>query len=168
MIYLLPATSPVFVELCQWIDSPEMLVQFSGIAFTFPLTVEQLEASLLEPNRYQFGVYQNHSNLLIGYGEIYKHDEFATLGRLYIVPNFRCQGYGSVLTKLLVDYIKVNLLPAIIDLFVFDWNAQAIRCYTKIGFVANPSVTRLREVNGQKWIAFQMIYNEKSVVDVRS
>jgi RimJ/RimL family protein N-acetyltransferase len=159
MVYLSPASNSVFKKLILWIDSEEMLVQFSGIAFSFPLTMVQLEATLLIPKRLQFGVFATATQELIGYAEVFIHDDLATLGRLFIISEYRNLGYGGALVKLLIKYIQQNFPLSIIDLFVFNWNHQAIRCYKKMGFVTNESVFIERLVKGQKWIALQMIYS---------
>ncbi len=41
-------------KLISWIDTEEALMQFAGPSFTFPLTVEQLDKSLSEKNRFAF------------------------------------------------------------------------------------------------------------------
>ena len=45
-----------YKRLIGWIDSAEMLMQFGGPAFSFPLTTSQLEKSLSDKKRFAFSV----------------------------------------------------------------------------------------------------------------
>ena len=73
-----------YPELISWVKSAEALMQFAGPAFIFPLTNEQLDSSLKDENRYAFRFVQEDTNLSVGYGEIYRNDSTAFLGRIII------------------------------------------------------------------------------------
>lgn len=154
-----PADYPLLIS---WVDSAEMLMQFGGPAFTFPLTAEQLEKNLRDKNRFAFKVVDIDSNTTIGHGEIYlKENGDAYLSRLLIGEEAaRGKGYGTQLTHLLLAYAFDVLQQSTVFLLVFDWNTSAIHVYKKAGFTIIPDKTLLREVNGKKWTAITMSINK--------
>ena len=158
MIRLEPFEVTDYPLLISWIDSAEMLMQFGGPAFTFPLTAEQLDKNLGDKNRYAFKVVDNNTNTTVGHGEIYSKEDGSTyLSRLLIgSENTRGKGYGTQLTHLLLAYAFDVLQQSTVYLLVFDWNAVAIHVYKKAGFIIVPDKTLLREVNGKKWTAITM------------
>jgi RimJ/RimL family protein N-acetyltransferase len=50
----------------------------------------------------------------------------------------RGKGMGEQLVHLLLEYVFTNTNKLVAELYVFDWNIGAIRCYEKAGFVLNP------------------------------
>lgn len=149
-------------QLISWIDSAEMLMQFGGPALHYPLTAQQLEKNLSDPNRYAFKVVDIDRQTTIGHGEIYTKEDGSTyLSRLLIGDaNARGRGYGTQLTHLLLAYAFDVLDQPTVFLLVFDWNAAAIHVYQKAGFVVVPDKTLLREVNGKKWTAITMVIHK--------
>jgi RimJ/RimL family protein N-acetyltransferase len=143
-------------QLISWVDSAEELMQFAGPAFTFPLTKEQLEVSLSDPNRFAFKVIAL-SNETIGYAEIYLTGQSAYLGRILIGdPQKRGKGLGQQVVSCLLHYAFDSLDQTTVQLNVFEWNTSAIKCYEKAGFHINPDKRAERIVNGQIWIALNM------------
>lgn len=125
-----------YADLISWIDSDEMLMQFGGPLFSFPLTSEQLDASLSDENRISFCVTSNETNLPIGHCEIYLLPDSAKIGRILIGnPQHRGKGLGKQIVGLLLKYVFNQLERTSVELNVFDWNTSAIKCYEKSGFV---------------------------------
>jgi hypothetical protein len=74
-----------FDKLISWIDCEEMLMQFSGPAFTFPLNKEQLQNNIEDKQRVSYKVVDLATNNMIGYSEIYSWDKSSVLpGRIII------------------------------------------------------------------------------------
>ena len=145
-------------NLISWINSEELLMQFGGPEFTFPLTAEQLDKSLSNRNRHAFKVMDIDSNTHIGHCEIHVSPNSAKLARIIIGDErFRRRGLGTELTRLLVQHCVEHLKQMKIELNVFDWNQAAIRCYEKVGFKINPNQKLERTVNGQTWTAINMV-----------
>jgi RimJ/RimL family protein N-acetyltransferase len=159
MIQLAPFEPVDYSLLISWIQDAEMLMQFGGPAFTFPLTAEQLENNLADKNRYAFKVVEVATQATIGHGEIYSREDGSTyLSRLLIgQESTRGKGYGTQLTHLLLGYAFDVLKQSKVFLVVFDWNAAAIHVYKKAGFTVVPDKTLLREVNGKQWTAITMV-----------
>lgn len=151
--------SPINSEkLISWIDTAEFLMQFAGPSLSFPLTSEQLDKSLSDPNRFAFQAMGSPSEAVIGYCEIFLTVNSALLGRIIIGDQkFRSEGYGRIIVNQLIDYAHETLQQTIIELNVFDWNVSTINCYKKCGFVFNPDKRSVREINGKTWNVLNMI-----------
>ena len=164
MIELTPFEISDFDKLISWIDSEEMLMQFSGPAFTFPLTNGQLKINLEDKNRFAYRVVDLSTKSMIGYSEIYLSDKTsALLGRIIIGdPEFRGKGFGQQIVKNLLEISFNQFEIEKAELNVFDWNISAIRCYEKAGFVTNPNKTYTRKINGVAWTAVNMVIEKSS------
>src|SRR6185312_3628389 len=148
-------------KLISWIDTAEVLMQFAGPSLSFPLTFEQLDKSLSDPNRFAFQAMESASGAVIGYCEIFLTGNSALLGRIIIGdPKFRSKGYGQIIVNQLIDYAYEKLQQTKIELNVFDGNISSINCYKKCGFVFNPDKKSVREINGKTWIALNMIFEK--------
>jgi RimJ/RimL family protein N-acetyltransferase len=148
--------------LLSWIENAGALMQFAGPAFTFPLTAEQLDKSLGDPNRFAFRVVDRNSGKMIGHAEIYLTKESAYLGRIIIGdPQMRGNGLGGQIVASLLDYAFDVLGQNKVQLNVFDWNTSAIKCYEKVGFLINPNKKAERVVNGQTWNALNMFIDKQ-------
>jgi len=158
MIELQKFDSSAYEKLISWIDTKEILMQFGGPEFTFPLTAEQLDKSLSNNNRHAFKVMHIPTSSHIGHCEIHLNEDSAKFARIIIGDElYRGQGLGTQLMHLLIQYCIDHLQQHRIELNVFDWNKAAIRCYEKVGFKINPNKSFERTVNGQTWVAINMV-----------
>jgi RimJ/RimL family protein N-acetyltransferase len=151
-----------FDRLINWTVSEEMLVQFSGPIFKFPLTKEQLEKYLTEKKSIAFKVVDRESDEIIGHSEIYHSENgIAKLCRILIGDeSFRGKGIGEKIINKLVEYCFEKLEAEKVELNVYDWNKSAIRCYEKSGFEINPNKVSQIEVKGSVWISLNMILDK--------
>ena len=146
-----------YPHLIFWVDSEEMLMQFAGPVFNFPLTVEQLDKSLHDANRFAFKVLEISTNSIIGYAEIYLTADSAFLGRLLIgEKKYRGKGLGGQIVTQLLNYSIINLEQTRSELNVFNWNIAAIKCYEKAGFMMNPGKISSRRIKDQTWVVLNM------------
>ena len=155
MITLQPFTPSDFVRLMGWTRSEKMLAQFAGPIFHYPLTEEQLYVYLAEPQRRAFTVlYQQRP---VGHAEVMlSEDGVAKLCRLLIgEPEDRGKGLGEQMVRALIKlcWRKYNVRE--IELNVYDWNAGAIRCYEKVGFVQT-SVNPSAQTDDKVWTVINM------------
>lgn len=157
MITLIPFSPGHVTSLISWIDSEEMLMQFAGPSFHYPLTPDQLAYQANDPSHLSYSLVSNSPRELLGYGEIKFNNHTAFLCRLIIAPEKRGQGYGQILIRELLAEVK--RLPKItqVELNVFDFNNVAIHLYEKFGFVANSDRVFERTINGQLWKAINMV-----------
>lgn len=162
MIKLEKFNNTDFERLITWVDNEEMLVQFSGPIFKFPLTTEQLEDYVKEKNRIPFKVIDTASEEVIGHAEIYKsEDNLAKLCRILIgEEKYRGKGIGEKIVNLLVKYSFEKLNVEKVELNVYDWNKQAIKCYEKSGFAINPDKINKIIVQENIWISLNMTVNK--------
>ncbi|MFV8270868.1 GNAT family N-acetyltransferase [Flavobacterium sp. GT2N3] len=151
-----------FERLINWIENEEILAQFSGPIFEFPLTKEQLNDYLSSENVIAFKVIKVETNEIIGHSEIYKtENNEVKLCRILIGnKNQRGNGIGKKIINELVKYSYKELNAEKIELNVYDWNKSAIICYEKTGFEINPNKVSEIEVKGMKWISLNMVLNK--------
>lgn len=146
-----------FTDLISWVNSEEELMQFAGPLFIFPLTAQQLDVSLSDKNRITFRIVSNETNLSIGHAEIYLSDNSAKIGRIIIGDKEqRGKGLGKLIVNLLLEYTFSNFDKTMVELNVFDWNTNAIKCYEKVGFTINPGKKLERIIKDKVWIAINM------------
>jgi RimJ/RimL family protein N-acetyltransferase len=153
-----PFTNTDFDELISWVDSEELLMQFSGPNLKFPLTEEQLIRNISEPNRRAYAITETLTGKMIAYAEIYVTTEnIASLDKIIIGdPKMRGKGIGLQIMQQLL-FISFRILGTdVATLNVFDWNTSAIRCYEKAGFKINKDKTRNMEYKGESWLVLNM------------
>ncbi len=127
-----------FEQLITWVDSEELMLQFAGPVFKFPVTNAQLEEYIKPSSRMVFKVVSDLNNQTIGHceiGNINKENQSASLCRLLIGDkSMRGKGIGqSMISQLLkICFTQLNLHR--VELWVYDFNRSAISCYKKSGF----------------------------------
>ena len=162
MIKLEKFTEQDFERLINWIENEEVLVQFSGGIFKFPLTKEQLNEYLYSENIISFKIINLETNEVIGHSEIYQteNNEVKFCRILIGDENQRGYGIGKKIINELVKYSYKELNAKKIELNVYDWNKNAIVCYEKTGFEINTNKFSEIEVKGNKWISLNMVLNK--------
>lgn len=161
MISLQPFNTNDYDQLISWIDSAELLMQFAGPAFSFPLTHEQLDKSLNDKRRTAFKAVDENNKAAIGHAEIYLANDCAYLGRILIGdPTQRSKGIGQATVAQLLHIAFDEKNQTLVALNVFDWNVAAVKCYEKIGFTINPHKQLERNLNGQTWTALNMLLHK--------
>lgn len=160
MLRLEPFTPADFKRLISWLDNEELLVQVAGPIFSYPLTEEQLFNYLEDGNRHAFKVVDAGAGSVIGHAEIYKNDDgTAKLCRILIGDKAcRGKGIGKELMHKLVAFSMETLKASSVELNVYDWNTQAIKCYEQVGFVFNPEKFTTIEVQGKDWKSLNMVF----------
>jgi RimJ/RimL family protein N-acetyltransferase len=159
MIELKPFTTDDFQQLISWIHNRELLVTIAGNYFSYPLTVEQLNAYLKDVNSHSFNIVDTATNRIIGHAEIYKTGNGIYKIDKLIIGDTASRGKGlcQPVIKALADYAFTELQATTMELNVFDWNTAAIRCYQKSGFVINADNTALFTIGDEQWTALNMV-----------
>lgn len=161
-IKLEPFAEKDFERLINWSYSEEVLIQFAGPIFTFPLTNEQLNNYISNEKITPFKVIDSFDNTVIGHAEISSSEEMNTVKICRVLigdKTKRGKGYGKKIIKLLLDKAFKELNKQKAELNVFDWNIGAIKCYEKVGFKTNQDKTSTSIVNGENWKAINMTIN---------
>lgn len=152
-----------FERLISWVDTEEMLVQFAGPLFSFPLTIEQLQEYKNDKNRHLFKVIEPDKHV-IGHAELFQSDDEKTVRICRVLigdKTKRGQGIGQQIINELLNISFVKLDKENVELNVYDWNISAIKCYEKVGFAVNPNKTFESEVNGDVWTAINMAIDKE-------
>ncbi len=165
MITLRPFARADFARLIAWIPSAEFLLQWAGPAFTFPLDTAQLDAYLAEsegeaPSRMIFTAVESDTATAVGHIELARIDrrnKSATLSRVLIgEAGRRGQGAGLETVRRILQIGFERLTLHRIDLVVFDFNASAIACYERAGFVTEGCLREARRFGEEYWSLVQM------------
>jgi RimJ/RimL family protein N-acetyltransferase len=152
-----------YSKLISWINSEEILLQIAGRQMIFPLTVDQLDLSQSDKNRNAFSIINIQTGQSIGHCELYLLENSAKIDRVIIGDHsMKGKGICSQIMNLLLEYGFTVLDQRVIELNVFDWNTVAIRCYEKAGLTKNSDKTMEFEINGKKWIAFNMSIDKQA------
>ena len=143
-----------------WISSAEFLLQWAGPLFTFPLNRQQLEKYLeacreSPPARLAFRGVNIPSGEVLGHVELDAMDlrnRSARLARVLVGPeDLRGQGVGRQLVQSVLKVAFEELRLHRVDLFVFDFNKPAIRCYEGLGFQHEGLLREARKHGDTYW-----------------
>lgn len=152
-----------YTNLISWIDTEETLIQIAGRQLVFPVTKEQLDVSQNDKNRFAFSIINQETGESIGHCELYLLENSARIDRVIIGDSsMKGKGLCGQIMNLLLDYGFNTLNQPVLELNVFDWNTAATRCYENAGLRKNMDKTMEFEINGKKWIAFNMSIDKLS------
>ena len=155
MISLEKFTNNDYDRLISWVDSEELLMQFAGPGYIFPLTRSQLEASMNEPNRTSFRIV--YEKRVIGHCELYLKENTVVLARILIgEKDLRGIGLGKKIVRMMLEYAFSHFSVDIAELNVFDHNRMAIRCYEQVGFIVDSDIRMQRRFRNEMWPASNM------------
>ena len=145
MIRLEYFTKNDFSQLIGWVNSEELLTNWSGSLFRFPLTEESLDwyledtNDLLQSDALIYKVIDTDSGAVVGHislGSISRKNRSARISRVLVGDNAqKGRGICTLMIKeiLRIGFGELNLHR--ISLGVYSFNHAAIRCYEKAGFV---------------------------------
>ena len=165
MIELKPFNKTDFHRLINWSSSEEILTQFAGPIFNFPLTIEQLEKYVTDKDRLPFKVIDSKTQDIIGHAELLSTSDNETLKICRVLigdESNRGKGIGQKIIEELLKICFIDKQMNTVELNVFSWNTGAITCYEKVGFKINPRKSFKSEVDGNIWTALNMILEKRS------
>ncbi|MBT2691152.1 GNAT family N-acetyltransferase [Bacillus sp. ISL-47] len=164
MIKLKFFTEEEFKLLISWITTPELMVQWSGAHFKFPLDQEQLIkyssfANQENSTEYIYKVIEADSDEIIGHislGRIDRVNESARIGKVFISPAARGKGYASEMIRQILAIAFNELKLNRVSLGVFDFNRGAIKVYEKAGFQKEGLLRQTNKVKNEYWNLIEM------------
>ena len=147
-----------FDQLIAWLDTKELLLTIAGTVLTYPLTREQLVNYVNDPKSLSFNVVDVDENKSIGHAEIILTGvDTCKLDKVLIGDkSMRGKGIGDKLMRELLRYSFEELNMNEVELNVYDWNQGAIRCYEKVGFVINPEIVLMTDLDDIHWKTLNM------------
>ncbi len=144
MIRLEYFTPNDFKQLIDWIDSEELLTNWAGSLFSYPLTWQSMDwyisntNDLTSSDAFVYKVVEVESGEIVGHislGGISRKNRSARISRVLIGSTLhKGKGYcKEMITAVLkVGFEELNLHR--ISLGVYDFNTAAIKCYKSSGF----------------------------------
>lgn len=144
MIKLEPFEQSDFQQLIDWIDSEELLTQWSGSLFSFPLTMESLKWYIEDTNvvnesdAFVYKAVDTGTGKVVGHislGGLSWKNRSSRISRVLVGSEDRfCKGIGQQMTKAVLKIGFEELGLHRIGLGVYENNKPAINCYLKCGF----------------------------------
>lgn len=105
-----------------------------------------------------FKVVLNETNEVVGHCEMNLENGNHRLSRVLVGEvSQRGKNLGEAIIKALVDEFFKDKTLNMVDLNTFDWNIAAIKCYEKVGFKINPTMTEELDVEGKTWVKINMV-----------
>ncbi|TKC57680.1 GNAT family N-acetyltransferase [Pedobacter hiemivivus] len=155
-----PYNSSNFKLVESWVTDADLLLQFSGTDFSYPLTAQQIiDYQISHPDRC-FYIGYTHDDLPFAFGEIIPQESgYPRLARILVGNSIaRGQGLGRYFIGLLVEESKRLYNTDTVELFTWDKNYAAIRCYESVGFKFLPEICKVMVHNGMSYNIHKMIY----------
>lgn len=149
-----PFSHKHFDLIIKWVDSKDLMMQYSGPDFEYPWTHEVLSKYLKEVHDRERFIF-SHENDPKGCGEILYNGEFQPrLGRLLIGgQENRGKGFGQLLIQELVAYAQKKSHGKPIYLYVYTDNRGTLIAYEKAGFKkVKPAPVLLPEINKSAYL----------------
>ena len=161
--YFTPDDFPLLID---WINSEDLLVNWAGTQFKFPLTDEKLHHYLKHSNDFDhsrtlnFKVVETVSGENIGHvslSVIDRENRSARITRVLVGnSDKRGTGLGSKIIKsmLKIGFEDLNLHR--MSLGVYDFNVAGIKCYTKCGFKIDGILRDIKRMPDTFWSIIEM------------
>lgn len=160
-------TKEDFSQLIDWVNNEELLTNWTGSMFSFPLTEEKLAwyvDGTNDKNTSDALVYKavdNTTGKAVGHislGSISRKNSAARISRVLVGDT--CEKGKGICQQMIRAILKIGfeeLQLHRISLGVYDFNHSAIRCYVKCGFVVEgTSRDVLKKENGDYWSLVEM------------
>ncbi len=133
-IYLRALEREDLGKCLEWHNDPEIR-KFAGEII--PINKEKLEEffdlEIKDRDKIWFSIMNKADDELIGDLRLYLKFRTGDIG-IVIEKAYWSKGYGTEVMKLALDYCFNTLDLHRVELWVFEFNTRAIRCYEKVGF----------------------------------
>ena len=165
MIRLEYFTQNDFKQLMEWITDEEILMNWSGALFNFPLTPESLDWYIEDVNdisqseTFIYKAVETTTGQVVGHisiGSISKKNKSGRISRVLVAPNYQGKGYCCQMIKAVLKISFSDLKLHRICLGVYDFNKAAISCYKKAGLLIEGTNRDCLLFNGSWWSLVEM------------
>lgn len=174
MIALQYFTPADFDSLIEWIKDEELLMNWAGTQFRFPLTGEKLEWYIKEANDFKksdkliYKAVDTNSGQTVGHislSVINRQNGSARITRALVGNSAeRGKGIGEAMMKAMLKIGFEDLHLHRMSLGVYDFNEPAIRCYKKCGFNVDGVLRDIQKHNDGYWSLMEMSMLENEYV----
>ena len=140
---LRPAEPADYATIATWIPDAETCLRWAGPRVHFPFKPEELAGQLAIPGGGEsLTMVDKDINGICGFGQHWVITPGSVhLGRIIAAPRLRGKGVGRQLGQLLVAAAVKSTGAGTVTLRAYRANADAVRMYGKLGFVAVPSAS---------------------------
>jgi RimJ/RimL family protein N-acetyltransferase len=166
MIKLEYFTTNDFQLLIDWIDNEDLLTNWAGSQFRFPLTAEKLDWYLKDANDFEdsgtliYKAIDMETNQTVGHislTAINRRNRSARITRVLVGNNAeRGKGIGENITKALMQIGFEDLNLHRMSLGVYTFNEPGIRCYKKCGFKTDGILRDITRHGDAFWSLMEM------------
>ena len=166
MIILEYFTPNDFQLLIDWIDNEDLLINWAGSQFRFPLTTEKLNWYLKGTNDFEesstliYKAVDSETNEIVGHislTAINRSNRSARVTRVLVGNNAeRGKGIGEQITKALMRIGFEHMDLHRMSLGVYTFNKPGIRCYNKCGFKTDGILRDITRHGNTFWSLMEM------------
>lgn len=160
-----------FDQLMKWIEDDELLMNWSGSLFSYPLTLKSLEWYIDDVNdinnsdAFIYKAVDVVSGKTVGHislGSISKKNKSGRISRVLVGGNDNrgrgcCQQMVKAVLKIGFEELQLHR----ISLGVYDFNTAAINCYKKSGLIVEGITRDVLNFKGNWWSLAEMSILEK-------
>lgn len=176
MIKLEYFTSEDFDTLLNWIKDKELLLQWAGTQFNYPLTEKKLEGYIKEANDFEksstfiYKAVDTENGRTVGHislTSINRTNRSARITRVLVNNEDRGKGIAEKMMKALMKIGFNELHLHRMSLGVYDTNAAAIKCYKKCGFLVDGVLREIQRHEDSYWSLMEMSILENEWAEMK-
>ncbi len=165
MIKLVPFTPADFSQLIDWLDSEQLLTEWSGAMFSYPLTPQALAwyiegaNDFANPEVFIYKAVDAATGAAVGHislGGISERNRSGRITRVLVAPGARGKGYCAAMLRALLAIGFGELTLHRIELGVYSFNQAAIRCYRQCGFQTDGVLRDVARYGNEYWSLVEM------------
>jgi RimJ/RimL family protein N-acetyltransferase len=161
--YFTPEDFPLLID---WINTEELLINWAGTQFKFPLTGEKLHHYLKHSNDFDYSRTFIYKAVDVTSGENVGHISLSVIDRenrsaritRVLVGNTanRGNGIGSKIIKAMLKIGFEDLNLHRMSLGVYDFNLAGIKCYSNCGFTIDGILRDIKRMPDTYWSIVEM------------
>ena len=155
-----------FEQLMEWIRNEELLMNWSGSLFSYPLSAKSLNWYLDDVNDINSSdalIYKAIDSITgttvghISLGGISRKNRSARISRVLVgATDNRGKGCCQQMLKAVLKIGFEDLKLHRISLGVYDFNIAAINCYKKVGLITEGTTRDILNYKGKWWSLVEM------------
>jgi RimJ/RimL family protein N-acetyltransferase len=151
--------------LMNWINSDELLTNWAGSLFSFPLTPSSMEWYISNTNdlnssdAFIYKVINDETGEVVGHislGAISRKNRSGRISRVFISDDHKGKGYCRQMIEAILKIGFEDLKLHRISLGVYNFNSAALKCYQSAGFTIEGTTRDVLMYNDKWWSLVEM------------